>query len=147
MSEPKIRVAILWHMHQPYYKDLVTGVYRLPWTRLHALKDYYGMVAMLEEFPQVHMTFNLVPSLLLQLEDYAAGTAREPLQEIAFQPADELTLEQRRFVLRTFFQANVDNLIYRYPRYRELYERAKSQQFRAEQMLPFFQTRDYTDLQ
>ncbi|MBI3934948.1 MAG: glycoside hydrolase [Acidobacteria bacterium] len=147
MSEAIIRLALVWHMHQPYYKDLATGLYRLPWVRLHALKDYYGMVAMLEEFPDVHMTFNLVPSLLLQLEEYAAGTAQEPLQEIAFQPADELNLEERLFVLRFFFQTNVDNLIYRYPRYRELYERAKSQQFRAEQMLPFFQPKDYTDLQ
>jgi hypothetical protein len=56
MPEPKIRLALLWHMHQPYYKDLATGLYRLPWTRLHGLKDYYGMVAMLEEFPAVHMT-------------------------------------------------------------------------------------------
>src|SRR3990172_1580622 len=147
MPETKIRLAILWHMHQPYYKDLATGQYGLPWVRLHALKDYYGMVAMLEEFPTVHMTFNLVPSLLLQLEDYAAGTAQETLQEIAFEPADELSLEERLFILRFFFQANVDNLIHRYPRYRELYERAKSQQFRAEKLLPFFQTRDYTDLQ
>ena len=38
------RVAILWHMHQPYYEDLVTGEHILPWVRLHALKDYYGMV-------------------------------------------------------------------------------------------------------
>src|SRR5437016_6260249 len=103
MPDPKIRLALVWHMHQPYYKDLATGQYRLPWVRLHALKDYYGMVAMLEEFPRVHMTFNLVPSLLLQMEDYAGGTAQEPLQEIAFTPADELNLEQRLFVLRFFF--------------------------------------------
>jgi alpha-amylase/alpha-mannosidase (GH57 family) len=147
MPEPKIRLALLWHMHQPYYKDLATGLYRLPWTRLHALKDYYGMVAMLEEFPKVHMTFNLVPSLMAQLEDYATGSAREPLQEIAFQPADELSLEQRLFALRFLFQANVENLICRFPRYRELYERVKAQQFRAEQALPFFQTKDFTDLQ
>jgi alpha-amylase/alpha-mannosidase (GH57 family) len=147
MADGKIRLAIVWHMHQPYYKDLATGLYRLPWTRLHALKDYYGMVAILEEFPKVHMTFNLVPSLLAQMEDYAQGTAQEQLQQIAFQPADELTLEQRLFILRFLFQANVDNLISRYPRYRELYDRAKSQQFRAEQALPFFQTRDFTDLQ
>ena len=46
MSEngPKIRLVLLWHMHQPFYKDMVTGEYRLPWVRLHALKDYYGMV-------------------------------------------------------------------------------------------------------
>ena len=45
---PAIRLLLLWHMHQPFYKDLVTGEYRLPWVRLHALKDYYGMVKLLE---------------------------------------------------------------------------------------------------
>ena len=66
------RVALLWHMHQPYYEDLVTREHILPWVRLHALKDYYGMVALLREFPGVRMTFNLVPSLLVQLEAFAA---------------------------------------------------------------------------
>ena len=59
---PKTYIAFLWHMHQPFYKDLVTGEYKLPWTRMHALKDYYGMVRILEEFPKIHQTFNLVPS-------------------------------------------------------------------------------------
>ena len=59
------RVAILWHMHQPYYEDLVTGEHLLPWVRLHALKDYYGMAALTREFPDVRVTFNMVPSLLV----------------------------------------------------------------------------------
>ena len=147
MPEPTIRVVLLWHMHQPYYKDLVTGVYRLPWARLHALKDYYGMVAMIEEFPRVHLTFNLVPSLLAQLEDYARGTAQEPMQEIAAKRADELTLEERLFLLRYFFQANVEQLISRYPRYRQLYDRMHANDFHAERALPFFQANDLTDLQ
>jgi alpha-amylase/alpha-mannosidase (GH57 family) len=61
---PQIYLCFLWHMHQPFYKDLVTGEYNLPWTRLHALKDYYGMVRILEDFPRVHQTFNLVPSMM-----------------------------------------------------------------------------------
>ena len=70
---PHIYVCFLWHMHQPFYKDLMTGEYRLPWTRMHALKDYYGMVKVLEEFPEVRQTFNLVPSMLVQIEEYAAA--------------------------------------------------------------------------
>ena len=70
-------VAILWHMHQPYYEDLATGEHVLPWVRMHALKDYYGMVALLREFPDVRMTFNLVPSLLVQLEAFAGGRAHD----------------------------------------------------------------------
>ena len=58
-------------MHQPYYEDLATGEHVLPWVRMHALKDYYGMVALMREFPDVQLTFNLVPSLLVQLEAFA----------------------------------------------------------------------------
>ena len=49
MAQGKLQLILLWHMHQPFYKDLVSGEYRLPWVRLHALKDYYGMVKLLEE--------------------------------------------------------------------------------------------------
>ena len=70
---PQIYLCFLWHMHQPFYKDLASGEYKLPWTRMHALKDYYGMVRILEEFPKVQQTFNLVPSMMAQVEEYAAG--------------------------------------------------------------------------
>ena len=109
-------------MHQPYYKDLVSGEYRLPWVRLHALKDYYGMVKLLEEFPDVHQTFNLVPSLIIQLQEYVAGTARDPFLEAASSRASEMNLAEKVFLLRYLFQANVDNMIARYPRYRELWQ-------------------------
>src|ERR1044071_8260209 len=103
---PNIRVVFLWHMHQPFYKDLVSGEYRLPWVRLHALKDYYGMVKLLEEFPEVHQTFNLVPSLIAQIQDYAAGTARDPFFDVAAKPAKDLSEAERRFALDYLFQAN-----------------------------------------
>jgi alpha-amylase/alpha-mannosidase (GH57 family) len=107
-------------MHQPFYKDLVTGEYRLPWTRFHALKDYYGMVKVLEDFPSVHQTFNLVPSMIVQIQEYASGAAADPFLNCAVKPAEELSEAEREFVLRYFFQANPDHLIYRYPRYGEL---------------------------
>src|ERR1700741_4833831 len=103
---PAIRLLFLWHMHQPYYKDLVTGEYHLPWTRLHALKDYYGMVKLLDEFPQVHQTFNLVPSLVTQIQDYASGEAQDPFLEVASKPAKDLTDKERRFALQYLFQAH-----------------------------------------
>src|ERR1700685_2805186 len=104
-SMPALRVIILWHQHQPFYKDLVTGEYRLPWVRLHALKDYYGMVKVLDEFPSVHQTFNLVPSLITQIQDYVAGTAHDPFLKVAAKPAKELTSHERRFALPSLFQA------------------------------------------
>ena len=96
---PVIRLLFLWHMHQPYYKDLVTGEYRLPWVRLHALKDYFGMVKLLDEFPGVHQTFNLVPSLMIQIQEYVEGKAHDPFLEIAARPAAELDLHERQFAI------------------------------------------------
>ena len=115
-------LCFLWHMHQPFYKDLWTGQYRLPWTRLHALKDYAGMVRILREFPTLRQTFNLAPSVLVQIEDYATGAASDPFFDCATLPAEDLTDSQRTFVLRYFFQANAGRMIQRYPRYAELHQ-------------------------
>ena len=93
---PKIRLVLLWHMHQPFYKDMVTGEYRLPWVRLHALKDYYGMVKLAEEFPGVHQNFNLVPSLIVQIQDYVSGEAHDPFLDLVSKPAIELTSAERQ---------------------------------------------------
>ncbi|HXD73070.1 MAG TPA: glycoside hydrolase family 57 protein [Vicinamibacterales bacterium] len=120
------RVALLWHMHQPYYEDLVTREHILPWVRLHALKDYYGMAALLREFPGVKVTFNLVPSLLVQLEAFAGERARDPFLELSLKPADALTESDVAFILENFFHAQRQRMIDVYPRYRELLEKRGS---------------------
>jgi alpha-amylase/alpha-mannosidase (GH57 family) len=112
-------------MHQPFYKDLAEGVYTMPWVRLHSLKDYYGMVAMMRDFPTFHATFNMVPSVVLQIEDYAHDTAREPAYDLAFMPANDMTAAEREALLASAFQINYDNLLSRYPRFRELWEKAR----------------------
>src|SRR5579872_6284519 len=144
---PQIRLLFLWHMHQPFYKDLVTGEYRLPWVRLHALKDYLGMVKLLDEFPRVHQTFNLVPSLMTQIEEYAAGAARDPFLEVAARPAADLSPDDRRFALQYLFQANVENVIGRYPRYKELWTQFRNVGENPDRAMRYFQAQDYTDLQ
>src|SRR5919109_200901 len=110
------RVALLWHMHQPFYQDLVTGEHILPWVRLHALKDYWGMVALLREFPGVRVTFNLVPSLLVQLEAFARDEARDRHLELGLKPADALTGDERAFCIANFFHAQRARMIDPYPR-------------------------------
>jgi alpha-amylase/alpha-mannosidase (GH57 family) len=144
---PVLRVVVLWHQHQPYYKDLVTGEYRLPWVRLHALKDYYGMVKVLDEFPNVHQTFNLVPSLITQIQDYVNGTARDPFLDVAAKAAKDLTSADRQFALQYLFQANPVHMIGRYPRYRELWEHFRNAGALPEKAEQLFQAQDFTDLQ
>src|SRR5215831_12342351 len=108
---PQLRVIVLWHQHQPFYKDLVSGQYRLPWVRLHALKDYYGMVKLLDEFPRIHQTFNLVPSLIAQIQDYVKGTARDPFFDLVSKPASDLSGGEREFAVEYLFQGNLQNMI------------------------------------
>src|SRR5450432_3881443 len=123
----QIYLCFLWHMHQPFYKDLNSGEYKLPWTRMHALKDYFGMVKILEEFPAIRQTFNLVPSMMVQVEEYARGEAKDPFLALALKPAEALTTEEHLFMLRNFFMANPQRMIYRYPRYGELYAAYQAQ--------------------
>jgi alpha-amylase/alpha-mannosidase (GH57 family) len=144
---PHTYLCFVWHMHQPFYKDLLTGEYRLPWTRMHALKDYYGMARILDEFPHIHQTFNLVPSMLVQIDEYATGSADDPFLRAALKPAEELTSDEKAFVLRYFFQANPGRLIYRYPRYGELFDLWQSSGREPKRARRFFGTQEFRDLQ
>jgi alpha-amylase/alpha-mannosidase (GH57 family) len=132
-------------MHQPQYRDPETGRYVLAWTRLHALKDYWGMVAMLKEFPKFHATFNVVPSLGMQLEEYASGEFNEPWFSLAFKPADDLTREDKAEILARAFQVNHERLMSRWARFVELYEWA--QPAGGAQAQVSFTQRDWRDLQ
>ncbi len=103
----RVNLVVLWHMHQPQYRDPATGRYVLPWTRLHALKDYWGMVRVLEEFPGVHATFNVVPSLARadwRNTPAEISTSRGSLWRSA--TADQLTREDKAEILVRAFQVN-----------------------------------------
>jgi alpha-amylase/alpha-mannosidase (GH57 family) len=131
-------------MHQPQYRDPATCRYLLPWTRLHALKDYWGMVKILEEFPGVHATFNFVPLLAEQIEEYASGQFHEPWFDIAFTPAEKLRPEEKREALERAFQVN-DNYLHRWPRFSELASQSRSAG--TEACIAHWTDRDWRDLQ
>jgi len=118
-DEEPIYLAIIWHQHQPvYYKDPDTNTYVRPWVRVHATKDYVDMATTVEQYPELHMTFNLTPSLIRQLDDLQAG-ARDLYWVYSEIPAADLTDDQRRFLLDRFFDTNRE-IIGRFPRYQEL---------------------------
>jgi alpha-amylase/alpha-mannosidase (GH57 family) len=120
-----VKLALLWHMHQPYYEDLATGEHILPWVRLHATKDYLGMVALLDEFPGVRVTFNLVPSLLVQLQAFAEERAQDRHLRIGLTAADQLTPEEKAYLVANGFHAPAERAIKPNQRYAELYERRR----------------------
>jgi alpha-amylase/alpha-mannosidase (GH57 family) len=143
----QIYLCFLWHMHQPFYKDLISGEYRMPWTRLHALKDYYGMVQALEEFPAIRQTFNLVPSMAMQVEEYASGQAVDPFLRVSQQPAEALGDGEREFLLRSLLMPNPAPVFARFPRYAELCQAWAAADCNPQRAVRLFNTPALRDLQ
>ncbi|MCC6611855.1 MAG: hypothetical protein IT320_00175 [Anaerolineae bacterium] len=122
---PKLYFALLWHQHQPMYKNTAhpvqTGSYVHPWVRLHAIRDYYSMAALVAEHPNVHLTINLTPVLLWQIEDYVERSATDRILDLTLKPAEALDHKEREEVLSSFFDADWHNQVFPHPRYYELF--------------------------
>src|SRR5271157_836620 len=145
----KVYLAFLWHQHQPQYKNPSTGIYELPWVRLHATKDYYDMAQILEGFPKIRSNFNLVPSLIMQLEEYASGGARDKYLDLTLKDAGEVTQDEKIFILQNFFKANWDTMVFPHNRYHQLLEKRGRQTCLDElkRTLSYFTVTDVRDLQ
>jgi alpha-amylase/alpha-mannosidase (GH57 family) len=135
---------LMWHQHQPRYPLDEAGVVTRPWVRVHATKDYYDMAAMVADYSGLNITFNLTPSVLLQLEELAAGTkdAYWVVSEVA---AADLDDGEKRFLMERFFDTN-PRVIDRFARYRELAD-ARAAAGGPSAPLDTFSTDDYRDLQ
>lgn len=120
MTTHPIYLALIWHMHQPYYKDLATNEYVLPWVRLHGIKDYYDMAAVLDDTPNMKVNFNLVPSLILQVDDYVQNNAKDLSLLISEKDPSDLETEEKVYMLKNFFMANWEVMIKPYKQYQDL---------------------------
>lgn len=142
-------VAFLWHMHQPYYVDSVTGTAVMPWVRLHCAKGYLDMIAVIGDYPAVRANFNLSPVLVLQILELLDGRVVDEWLELSRKPAADLTEEERFRILENFFKANWDHLVLPYPRYRELLNKRGLTFYRDDvrRGLRYFTTQELLDLQ
>jgi hypothetical protein len=124
---PKLLLAILWHQHQPMYRDFeppaAKGSFILPWVRLHCIRDYYSMAALLTCHPNVRLTINLTPVLLRQIEAYVEGGCTDRALDLTLTPTNELTAGDREYIATQFFDADWHHEIYPHARYKELLEK------------------------
>ncbi|MDP2827372.1 MAG: glycoside hydrolase family 57 protein [Sulfuricellaceae bacterium] len=126
-KQKKLKLVLCWHMHQPDYRHHVSGEFALPWTYLHAIKDYTDMAYHLEQAPQAHAVVNFVPVLLDQLEDYteqfASRSLRDPLLRLlAAKDLEHVTPEQRKLILDSCFRCNHSKMVEPYPAYKRLHD-------------------------
>lgn len=135
LSESPLRVVLCWHMHQPQYRDLVSGQYRMPWTYLHAIKDYADMAAILESIPEGRAVVNFAPVLLDQINDYAdqiraflvdSRALRDPLLDALSTPVLPADPDRRLSLIRQCLRANEKRLIERFEPYRRLADLART---------------------
>lgn len=121
-----LRVAFLWHQHQPYYRW--ENEFILPWVRMHAVKDYYDLPFLLKSFPNIKQTFNFAPSLMIQIDEYLSNKVKDRVQILSEKRPSELSQIEREELLRQFFVINFDNLIKPNKRYLELYLKKQSEE-------------------
>ena len=132
-GDASLNIVICWHMHQPQYCDLVSGSYQLPWSYLHATKDYIDMAAHLQAVPDARAVVNFAPILLEQLSDYAGQVngflsenkpIRDPLLAALASPVLPANKEQRMELVSACLRANELRSIKRFSSYQKLAEMA-----------------------
>jgi alpha-amylase/alpha-mannosidase (GH57 family) len=119
-----IHLVLCWHFHQPDYRT-EDGQYFLPWTYLHAVKDYADMAAHLEAHPGMQAVVNFVPTLLEQLDDYVeqfrSGEIRDPLLAALIEPnLEAMGAEKRSELVTACFKLNFPTMLDPFPGYRRL---------------------------
>ncbi len=127
----RLKVVLCWHMHQPEYRDLSSGDYQLPWTYLHAIKDYADMAEHLESVPKARAVVNFVPILLEQIDDYArqvsahldqTGTIKDPLLRLLDAPVMPSDINLRKRMIKECLRVNRATVVNRFEPYRKLAE-------------------------
>lgn len=139
----KLSIAFYWHMHQPVYQLTPDGDYLMPWVRLHAVKDYLDMVTILEKFKKIKLNFNLVPILLDALIDYGENDMHDLHSRITVKSIDDLSNDDKEFILNNFFDANYQTMIFPLDEYNRLYQKRVSN---PDCPLDIFTSQEYSDL-
>ena len=126
MIQPKLLLSLYWHMHQPDYRDSITGEYVLPWTYLHAIKDYSDMAYHIEANPKARVSFNFVPILLDQLEDYATQFQHQKIKDpllalLASESLDAVSAEHCQLIIESCFKSHHEKMLLPYAQYQRLY--------------------------
>ncbi len=139
----KLSIAFYWHMHQPVYQLSPEGDYLMPWVRLHAVKDYLDMLLIAGKFKSLKLNFNLVPVLLDALIDYGENEFHDIHSRLTVTDIDDLTDDDKEFIINNFFDANFHSMILPNPEYNRLFQKYQAGE---ENDINIFSAQEYSDL-
>ena len=138
----KLSIAFYWHMHQPVYQLSPKGGYLMPWVRLHAVKDYLDMVLWAEKFDNLKLNFDFVPVLFDAIQEYEKD-AHDIHSRLTLTPVEQLSHEDKVFILNNFFDANYQTMILPNKRYHSLYQKLQTV---GNENVDNFSEQDYSDI-
>lgn len=156
-KEKPLNVIIMWHNHQPFYKNPVSQEYILPWVRLHGAKDYYRMPYIVSQYPDVKVSFDLSGTLIEQITDYING-ANDERGIISEKLIDELSQQDKWKILQIpggFFDINWDHILKKIPMYDDILAKRQDafkqfeelpESIRIEKITSSLSNQDYTNL-
>ena len=139
----KLSIAFYWHMHQPVYQLSPEGDYLMPWTRLHAVKDYLDMVTILDNFKNIKLNLNVVPVLLDAFIDYGEKGLHDLHSRLTVTDVKDLTPDDKEFILNNFFDSNYRTMILPYEEYNRLFQKRQNM---SEADIDAFTNQEYSDL-
>lgn len=126
MVQKKLSIAFVWHMHQPVYQESRNDYFLMPWVRLHAVKDYLDMLTVMDNYKKLKLNFSLVPILLTALDNYGNKGFHDLHSKLTVTPVEDLTDDDKLFIINNFFDANYANMILPRIRYADLYKKRYS---------------------
>ncbi|MBR6163633.1 hypothetical protein IKQ26_07085 [bacterium] len=141
--QKKLAIAFVWHMHQPNYQTQPNSLRLMPWARLHAVKDYLNMVAILEKHPDIKLNFNISPILIDTILDYSKENNHDLHSKLTVTPVEELTENDKLYILNSFFDVDYNHLISKYKEYVNLYNKRYS---KSEINVNDFSDKEYGDI-
>ena len=141
--QKELSVAFVWHFHQPNYQTQPNGIRLMPWARLHAIKDYLDMLLIIDKFPKIKLNFSIVPALIDTIQDYAYNDGHDIHSKLTITPVEELTDDDKLYILNYFFDINYEKLVSKNPRYNELYVKRYSS---SEIGINDFSNQEYSDI-
>ncbi|MEM3754929.1 MAG: glycoside hydrolase family 57 protein, partial [Candidatus Bathyarchaeia archaeon] len=158
-GEKPLNIIIVWHYHQPCYRDPMKENFLLmPWVRMHSAKNYYRMAEIISLYPDIHVTFDFSGSLMQQIEDYIKYNATDLGETLSKTPIENLTLKDKMILLSIpggMFDINWARIVTKVPRYNELLEKRQKafklfdnlpEPERSEKITAYFTNQDYIDL-
>ncbi|WP_456455416.1 glycoside hydrolase family 57 protein [Thermovibrio sp.] len=145
MDRGKVGLTFLWHMHQPIYKDGIGGEYKAPWVFLHGIKDYYDMPYHLSKFSKLKAVFNLTPSLIVQLKDYAKGGKDCLFLKSLRKEVKSLSRKEKLFLLKFLFKSPLKTMISTLKEYFKLY--VQREKLSEEEFIDRITNQDFLNLQ